>query len=375
MNKTKITLKRGDLCFSAGSVTALSSDSDSEETQEKLEMTIYSGGVIENHWFWGNLAIDVNGMSFPKKKFPILFRHDLDRKIAFGKSVDVSKNSLELSEATYVDTEDSREFRKLSKEGFPFEASFLAIPSKIEEIGEGEEAEVNGFTFKGPGTIWRKSQFKEASVCEFGYDPNTQSAAMSENVDIIGLRYHGKNEVKEETSTMNLAELKEKHPDLYKEIVDGVKSEMEAAFSKEKKTLETEISTLKGERDAFSQKAEDQDKRLASLEKENALRAEREIRSDADAIFSDQFSKTNIPERLFAKVRKMVSHETFVAEGKFDKEGFAKAVSEELKDWTVDEPTFMGFSTVVDKNDPDKVSGEKVDQAAGRLFGHLGMKQ
>lgn len=374
MDKKKISLKRGDLCFSSGSVTAFSSGEESTEPQEKLEMTIYSGGVIEDHWFWGNLAIDVNGMSFPKKKFPILFRHDLDRKIAFGNSVDVSENSLKLGEATYVDTEDSREFRKLSKEGFPFEASFLAVPSKIEEIDNGEEAEVNGYTFKGPGTIWRKSQFKEASVCEFGYDPNTQSAAMSESVDIIGVRYHGKKEVKEETSTMNLAELKEKHPDLFKEIVDGVKSEMEAAFSKEKKTLENEISALKGERDAFSQKSEDQEKRLASLEKENALRAEREIRSDADKIFSDHISKTNIPERLFGKIRRMVSHESFVTDGKFDRESFAKAVSEELKDWAVDEPTFMGFSTV-DSKDPETKTGEKIDQAAGRLFSHLGLKQ
>ena len=137
----------------------------------RLVMTMYSGKVIGGHWWWGNLVLDLDGMSFPKSKYPILESHRSDRKIAFGgKPVKEDYVLKAASDVQFVDTEESREFQKLSKEGFPYEASIYAQPTRIQRIDKDEEAEVNGFTFKGPGVIWRKSIYKEASVCVFGYD-------------------------------------------------------------------------------------------------------------------------------------------------------------------------------------------------------------
>ena len=41
----------------------------------KLKMVGYSGGIIKGHWYWGDLAIDLEGMSFPLSKYPILEDH------------------------------------------------------------------------------------------------------------------------------------------------------------------------------------------------------------------------------------------------------------------------------------------------------------
>mgnify|MGYP001393469562 CR=1 FL=1 len=36
-----------------------------------LKMVAYSGKIIKNHWYWGDLAIDTSGMKMAKKEIPI----------------------------------------------------------------------------------------------------------------------------------------------------------------------------------------------------------------------------------------------------------------------------------------------------------------
>jgi len=153
------------------------------DEQDHLDMVIYSGGTIKDHYYWDNLAIDLEGMSFPKKKYPILQSHDVSQKIAYTGKPSVNGNLTIDSESTvFVDTPASTEFRRLSKEGFPYESSMYARPTVIERIEEGAAVEVNGMTVKGPATVWRKSIFKEASICVFGFDPQTSATAFSKDI-------------------------------------------------------------------------------------------------------------------------------------------------------------------------------------------------
>ena len=55
-----------------------------------FRMVGYSGNIIKGHWWWGNLAIDLEGIRFSKPKFPILRDHDTDREMAFSKKPQVS---------------------------------------------------------------------------------------------------------------------------------------------------------------------------------------------------------------------------------------------------------------------------------------------
>ncbi len=311
-----------------------------EDTKEtKLEMTIYSGGVIKNHFWWGDLAIDLEGGKFPKGKFPILENHNTDRKIGFSNGKPIVDKSLRVDpeKVKFVDSEAAHEFVKLSRQGFPYESSMYARPTTIEKLEPGASAQVNGFNLKGPATIWRQWEFKEASVCVFGWDSNTKSQAFANTEVELDLDTSTVQLMEEETTekeviqTMTLEELKEQNPEAYDALMDeakgavteGIKTDLEKKFADEKKQMETKFSQEKGEL---------QD-RVLELEKRDAIRTENEIRANADALWARKLSESEIPEHLFAKVSRMVSYNKFVSDGKFDQAEFVKAVDAEIKDW------------------------------------------
>ena len=310
-----------------------------EDDKPKLEMTIYSGGVIRDHFWWGNLAIDLQGGKFTKKSYPILESHDVNKRIGFSKGKPIIDGSLRVdSENTeFVDTKEADAFIKLSKQGFPFESSMYARPLAVERLEKGTSAEVNGMTLKGPATIWRQWEFKEASVCVFGWDSNTKSQAFANTEVELDVEtstvqlIEDQTKEKEVMEAMTLEELKEKNPDAFSKLMEeakgavteDLKTELETKFADEKKQMEQKFSQEKGEL---------QD-RVLELEKRDAIRSENEIRAMADAIWTRKLSESEIPEHLFEKVSRMVSYNKFVTEGKFDRDTFVKAVDKEIKDW------------------------------------------
>lgn len=308
-----------------------------EEGAEELLMVAYSGGIIPNHFYWGNLAIDLNGMSFPKARYPILENHDTAKKIAFADGIEIDGGALVIKKAKFVDTPESREFRKLSKEGFPYQSSIFASPSVIEKIPEGKTETINGMSVEGPATVWRESTFKEASVCVFGYDPNTRSAAMSNDEIEVTLETisnarsdHPENNTEKEVEGMNFDQFSKDHPELLKEIVDKTTADLTAKFVQEKKTLEDKLAQ---ERDGWSKEREQFNEELAKLQKAEAIRREKELKLEARAVWANKLSNSEIPDRLYDKVMTQVNYERFVKDGSIDMEAFSKAIDDEIEDW------------------------------------------
>ena len=131
-------------------------DGGEDDKAVKLDMTIYSGKIMKGHWWWGNLALDLDGMETPKSKYPILENHMSARKIGFsGKPLVTKDKSLKLDPdtVTFVETEESLEFQKLSRAGFPYESSLYGQPFSIERVEEGTSVDVNGYKFRGPGVL------------------------------------------------------------------------------------------------------------------------------------------------------------------------------------------------------------------------------
>ena len=315
-----------------------------DSDKPKLDMMAYSGGVIKDHWYWTDLVIDLNGMKFAKTKYPILENHFTDRKVAFSKGKPLVENNqlkLDPEKVEFVDTPYAEEFIKLSKSGFPYEASIYAIPSSVERLQEGASAEVNGFKFKGPGTIWRQCEFKEASVCVFGWDTNSRSSAFASQemeVDLevseLGIIDESLEGVKEVKFEMDKAKFMEDHSDLYKEIVsevtETVTAELTEKFSKEKKTMEDGHSQeVKKLEDQMSNKED----RILELEKKDAIRTENELKESGDKLWTSKLSNSSIPEHLHDKVKRHVSYSKFVNDGILDEEKFKEAIDAEIKDW------------------------------------------
>lgn len=316
-----------------------------KKKKPQMKMQAYTGGVIKGHWYWGNLSIDLDGMTFSGKKFPILENHMTDRKIAFTGRPLVEDNALNINPNTtkFVDTEYSTEFQKLSAEGFPYQASIYAKPLVIQRLAEKEVADVNGYQFKGPGTIWRKCEFKEASVCVFGWDSKTSSSAFSreETEDIDMVDYMDKNTQLADTddgviddisnnstpeggeNSMDLNTLKKDHPEvaaqLTEEVTQSVTAELTVKFNQE--------------RDGFQATIETQTDRIAQLEKNDAIRSERELAFQAETIFDSQLAQSDVSPHLFDKVKAMVKHSKFVIDGILDIAKFTEAVDAEISDW------------------------------------------
>jgi hypothetical protein len=293
----------------------------------KLRMVGYSGGVIKNHWYWGNLAIDLNGMKFTKDRYPLLQDHCTDVRLAHMGKPKIENNQLMAPEedVVFLDNEDTKKFLSESYKGFPFQASIYAKPTKILRLGEEEEHPCNGQMVKGPGAIWMESEYKEMSVCVFGADSNTSAAAFSENetelcafaeVDITGKP--PAQTTKKEVKVMDKAQFMSEHKNLYNEIV----AEVKAQFSQpavDLKPLQDQITALTEEN--------------KKLTKENATRKERELASEAKSLFKAKLVESEIPERLHDKIQGMVDHNKFVKDDSLDVAAFGAAVDAEIKDW------------------------------------------
>jgi len=346
------------------------------DDKDQMDMVIYSGGVIPNHFWWGNLAIDLEGIKFPKSKYPVLEGHDTSKKIGFSGKPTVD-GQLRINKMEFVDTPESKEFIRLSKEGFPYQASMYIPPAKIERIPEGEKAKVNGITLKGPGTIFRESTFKEASVCVFGYDSNTKATAFgTEEIEMTvqNLNALGDQTLildREEVTHMNLAELTEKHPELLSEITESVRTrvtaELTATFTQEKKDLKkTMTDKFNQERDGLEGKVQGLEEKVLKAEKAEAIRTVKELKLEAQTIWTRKLSQSNVSENMYEKIVGHVSHEKFVKDDVLDTEAFGTAIDAEIKDWEGRGATSTvlgaGFS-VKDTEDSESKKAELEDKA------------
>lgn len=320
---------------------------DGDDDAKNLNMTIYSGGIIKDHYWWGDLAIDLTGIKFDRNRYPVLENHRTDKKIAFSKRPKINGSlTLDSKTTVFVDTDASLEFQKTSKKGFPYQASMYAIPSVIERVSEGEKVEVNGFTFKGPGTVWRKCLYQEASVCVFGWDTETKAEAFSKEEVEIEFEEIGKGVVTgQEDGKLNktlklkevkdmpidLAKLEKDAPELLTSIRETAATAAEEKFSKERTKLQGKIDTLTSTNDNMTE-------RVQKLEKADAKREDRDQKLRADDIWQAKLAASDLPLKRHTKIKAHVKFKDHLDDkGMLDREKFAKAVDAEIKDWLVDE--------------------------------------
>jgi hypothetical protein len=146
---------------------------------QRFTILAKSPAPVLNHWWWGNLAIDLAGIK-GKSKIPILVDHDVSQRIGVSDSRSVDKSGLTLSGTFLKNSALAQQVRNESRDGFPWEASVRLFPTKIEVLREGAQAEVNGLMVQGPGHIFRNSELRETSFTALGADSNTSAAALSD---------------------------------------------------------------------------------------------------------------------------------------------------------------------------------------------------
>ncbi|RPI56455.1 MAG: hypothetical protein EHM49_00235 [Deltaproteobacteria bacterium] len=364
---------------------------EGEGASYNFSMIGYSGGIIKNHWYWGNLAIDLAGFLFNKPKYPILRDHDTNREIGFSKkpAVEAGKGLVFTNKnATLLENEEAVKFVENAFKGFPYQASIYGKPLVIEKIAEGQSVKVNGLTLKGPGTVWRKTEYMECSICVFGYDDKTIAQVFSDNGQHLDMEVESIRTVEEQELTndkmevfgMDLEKLKEESPEEYEALMAEAKEaaakELEDAFTSKLAGKDGEISSLAAEKETLTVTLQTTEARVLALEKKDVLREEEAMNFKAASIWKSELANSGLPEWLHAKVQKHVQRASFMGEdGGFNVEAFTEAVKAEIKDWGshVSQEDVQGFS-LLGRSVEGGSSHEKLDSDAmvDRMLGYVG---
>ena len=261
-------------------------------TKRKFSMVAHSGKIMLNHWLWGNLAIDLSGVSIGRKKKPALRDHNSNRIVGWTEGINIDEKRGIVAEGIFSEkTEDGRQALELADEGFPWQASIYIPPLAIERVKDGETAEVNGQKLKGPGTIFRKSVLREVSFCALGADEHTSASALKDKGDNIDLDVEIIEKKNEEVNDMELTDLtlevlKAERSDLVEALLKeggetGAKANLDKGVKEERArviAILKEAKAFEGMADLASEAIEKgdsvevalgkfKDKRLAELEK------------------------------------------------------------------------------------------------------------
>lgn len=244
--KNKAPLKA--CIFEQGCQVAFAEGNEQKGPDKNFNIIAYSGQIIPNHYWWGNVAFDLEGIKFAKKVTPVLQEHFRSDRIGFSTKQEISdKVTLE---GPFLSNPKAQELRSDMEEGFPMQASVYLQPDLIEHIKDGETVEVNGHKLKGPGTVFRKGKIHEVSMCTLGADSHTVSKAFAEcGKQEIGFNVIKKEQdmAKDKKTELTAETFAADHPDLFKEVTANAKAEGE----KETRELFAKFTEQFGDDPAF----------------------------------------------------------------------------------------------------------------------------
>ena len=223
--------------FEADDVTVFAEKSEKEN---RFHIVAYTGGVIKNHYWWGNLVFDLKGIKFASKKTPVLSEHVRTDRVGFSTEQNVG-DKVEL-DGQFLDNPMAQELRGDMQKGFPMQASVFLPPDVVEYVKEGTSVKVNGRVLKGPGTIFRSGIIKEVSMVTLGNDEKSKAKAFKDDEDSkVHFSSIEKEHVMNEVNYPSLTAVlfAEKYPDLHKELLQAATADADAkAVNRFKKIVE-----------------------------------------------------------------------------------------------------------------------------------------
>lgn len=146
-----------------------------KDVARQWTMLAHTGKVV-SRW-WGRLVLDMDGAKY-RQKLALLKDHNAYEPIGYSTKVERTKRGLEAS-GRMLTSELADQVIKYSREGFPWQASLMAVPMRVEELEPGATAEVNGATVTGPLTIFREWEMHELTLTTLGADDNTTTEAFA----------------------------------------------------------------------------------------------------------------------------------------------------------------------------------------------------
>lgn len=135
-----------------------------------------SGNVLD-HWFFGRIVHDFEGMRHASAKLPIDYAHRDDEVLGYSDKTDTAGGELVMHGflIPFTETDRATEIIHKADRGMTWQGSIYFDPFELvlEYVPEGMTSPVNGGQFEGPGVIAREWMLRGVAICPYGYDPAT----------------------------------------------------------------------------------------------------------------------------------------------------------------------------------------------------------
>ena len=226
----------------------ISVNEDGEKKRRTFDAEVYSGGRIDNHYYWGRsgVVIDLQGLQL-KSKIGLVEEHFGGKRVGVATSYDVSNKFR--AKGHFLSNPKAKEIVQDIDEEYPFQMSWWADPESIEEIAPGKTIEVNGQTFTGPLHIFRNVRVHEITICGVGADTQTTIEAFSgktqnqpedTNVTELEIAQAAQKQAETERDAAQ-SELKKFKADKREEDIKALETSLNKQFSAEEKTSYTNM--------------------------------------------------------------------------------------------------------------------------------------
>lgn len=139
---------------------------------KRFKVRAYNGGPLAvNNWS-DPVVVDLAGMTAAKSVVANL-HHEATAIVGHVDEVNNSGKRLDLGGVLSGAGDAHREFMATAANGFPWQASIEAKPTKIKDVPAGQSIECNGQTIHGPVTVAVKSKLYGIAFVPRGADENT----------------------------------------------------------------------------------------------------------------------------------------------------------------------------------------------------------
>jgi hypothetical protein len=150
-----------------------------------------------SHPYFGRIVHDMAGFSSVAERTPLDYCHDPQHVLGFAEEYDPDGEDGLTASAQVVPTGQEHDMGArvlaLADKGVPFQCSISHAPGSIvmEDVPDGMSTQVNGYTFTGPGTVFRKWCVSGVALCPYGID-NQTSAQFSDKSETVEVSYLSK---------------------------------------------------------------------------------------------------------------------------------------------------------------------------------------
>lgn len=157
-------------------------DDDDGEMSRKgtFQMLVHTGKVV-TRW-WGNLVLDMDGAKY-RQRLALLKDHMTSQPLGFSTKIERTQRGIEAS-GKLLSNDQAREVASYSRQGYPWQASMMAVPTKVERIEAGATSTVNGREVLGPCHVFREWEMHELTLTTLGADDNTVTEAFAADGEI-----------------------------------------------------------------------------------------------------------------------------------------------------------------------------------------------